>query len=105
MAAGAIRRFGGDPVKATWTSPSSINIEVPTVTEVTRSVRSYNGIAVTYSVPPLILQSIADIEGHRGHGYESLAPADRKTSERVDEEYRQYLSRFRDWIRLHAPNE
>jgi hypothetical protein len=30
-----------DPVKFTWTTPSSLNIEVPTVTEVTRSVRSY----------------------------------------------------------------
>jgi len=77
-------------------------MEIRQITEVYRSLRSYDGIRITYRVTPGLIPSIADTESHIGHGRGHLEPADERVAKKIDEEYRRYLSRFRDWIKLYA---
>jgi hypothetical protein len=91
--------FESDAAEAptlTWTGTNALEVEVRQITEVYQSLRSYKGIRITYRVTPNVIQNIADIESHIGRGRGQLQPAD----ERVD--YRRYLSRCRDWIRLYT---
>jgi hypothetical protein len=90
------------PVTLTWTGPDALEIEIREIIEVHRSLRSYAGVRITYSVPPGVIQSITNTENHIGKGYGHLEPADEEVAQKIDVDYRSYLSRFRDWIRLYA---
>jgi hypothetical protein len=97
--------FESDAAEAstlTWTGANALEIDIRQITEVYQSLRSYKGIRITYRVTPNVIQNIADIESHIGRGRGQLQPADKKIADEIDEEYRRYLSRCRDWIRLYT---
>lgn len=49
------------------------------------------------------MQNIADIESHIGRNHiGKLQPPDEKVASRIDQDYRRYLARCRDWIRLYT---
>jgi hypothetical protein len=91
-----------EPVTLTWTSTDALEVEIRQVTEVYRSLRSYDGVRITYRVTPDVIQGIKEIESHNGQGNQRLQPANQKVADKIDEDYRRYLSRCKDWIRLYA---
>jgi hypothetical protein len=91
-----------EPLTLTWTGADALEVEIRQIAEVYRSLRSYDRVRITYRVTPGVLQSIAEIESHIGQGNKRLQPADEKVANKIDEDYRRYLSRCRDWIRLYA---
>jgi hypothetical protein len=91
-----------EPATLTWVGHDTLEVEIREITEVYRSLRSYDGIHITYSVTPKVIQSIGNIENHIGKGRGHLEPADERVAKKIDEDYRRYLSRFRDWIQLYA---
>jgi hypothetical protein len=97
--------FESDAAEAptlTWTGTNALEVEVRQITEVYQSLRSYKDIRITYRVTPNVIQNIADIESHIGRGRGQLQPSDEKIANAIDDSYRRYLSRCRDWIRLYT---
>jgi hypothetical protein len=93
-----------EPVTLTWTGANALEVEIRQITEVYQSLRSYKGIRITYRVTPNVMQNIADTESHigRDHRQGQLQPSDEKIANAIDDSYRRYLSRCRDWIRLYT---
>lgn len=84
-------------------APTGWKLKLRRVAEAYQSLRSYKGIHITYRVTPNVMQNIADIESHivRNH-IGKLQPPDEKVASRIDQDYRRYLARCRDWIRLYT---
>lgn len=93
-----------EPPTLTWTGTNALEIEIRQITEVYQSLRAYDGIRISYHVTPNVVESIVETESHIGknHGEGQLQPADEKIAKELDEDYRRYLLRCRDWVRLYT---
>jgi hypothetical protein len=91
-----------EPVTLTWIGTDALEVEIRRITEVYQSLRSYKGIHIAYRVTPNVMQNMADTESRIGQDSGILQPADQQVANRIDDDYRRYLARCRDWIRLYA---
>lgn len=87
---------GSDPGEFHWDGPTRVNIQVGGIAEVTKSLRSYRGIAITYSVPNWVSKNLAQ-DAARQVGIVSG-----KDITLATEGMRVYLDKFRNWMNEHA---
>ena len=96
-----------DPVQFSWPNSNTLNIHLPDITYVARSMKSMRDLTISYSVDANVLKNLQEAERRTRSGlgqaaYPGMTEADRKTLEQVDRDYLRYLESFDRWIRDNA---
>jgi len=82
-----------DAPRLTWTDPHTLNIEIPSLATISKSLSAHGEVSITYSVPPLLRQDLVDIDARDAQG----------PSGAVQEASAREVDRFRQWVQRHAP--
>ncbi len=90
---------GSDSGNFRWDSPMRVNIQVGGIAEVTKSLRSYRGIAITYSVPAWVSRNLEQDAARR------VGIVHQGDSKQAAQDMALYIARFRKWMNEYATTD
>jgi hypothetical protein len=76
-----------------------VNIQVGGIAEVTKSLRSYRGIAITYSVPAWVSRNLEQDAARR------VGIVHQGDSKQAAQDMALYIARFRKWMNEYATTD